>query len=84
MQSLYAKPTLPQSALLNSLPLDSALIGQLQNFLESFTQLLNPTPNQVRQIRSNFYIPIPIWIKPPPYIPTYCTCVLNPPPLYDI
>ncbi|KAJ1423913.1 hypothetical protein B484DRAFT_102556, partial [Ochromonadaceae sp. CCMP2298] len=53
MQSLYAKPTLPQSALLNSLPLDSVLIGQLQAYLESFGQLLNPTPNQVRQIQRN-------------------------------
>jgi hypothetical protein len=41
---------LPQSALLNSLPveLDCDLIGQIQAYLESFSQLINPSVYQQR------------------------------------
>lgn len=53
MQSLYATPYLPQSALLNRTPIDNELIGQLQAFLESFDQLINPTQRQLNQIRRN-------------------------------
>ena len=38
---LRIKPFLPQSALLNTLPLKSQLIGELQAYLESFTILIN-------------------------------------------
>ena len=38
---LKIKPFLPQSALLNTLPLKSQLIGELQAYLESFTILIN-------------------------------------------
>ncbi len=38
---LKIKPFLPQSALLNTLPIKSQLIGELQAYLESFTILIN-------------------------------------------
>ena len=52
---LYIPPLLPQSALLNSLPgpLDAELVGQIQAYVESFQQLLHPTPRQARQIAQN-------------------------------
>jgi hypothetical protein len=50
---LYAKPLLPQSALLNSLPLNSELIAELQALLESFVQLINPSEKQESQIGKN-------------------------------
>lgn len=53
MQALYTVPLLPQSALLNSLPIDNVLIGQIQAFLESFVQLINPSSRQKSQIFSS-------------------------------
>ena len=44
-------PLLPQSALLNSLPLENALVGQLQAYIESFLLLLNPSPEQMAQVK---------------------------------
>ena len=53
-KKLYAPPLLPQSALLNSLPLrNDALVAELQAYLESFVQLINPSDRQVDQIKSN-------------------------------
>ena len=52
-RSLYSPPLLPQSALLNSLPEPNLLVGELQAYFESFIQLLNPTPEQERQIERN-------------------------------
>lgn len=46
-------PLLPQSALLNSLPIKVELIGQLQAYIESFVQLANPLPNIQRQVARN-------------------------------
>ena len=43
-------PLLPQSALLNSLPLENALIGELQAYLESFLLLLNPSSALEKQV----------------------------------
>ena len=43
-------PPLPQSALINSLPVPNALVGEIQANVESFVQLLSPTPEQVKQI----------------------------------
>lgn len=50
MQKLYSVPLLPQSALLNILPLDNILVGQLQAFLESYVQLISPNSRQRSQI----------------------------------
>jgi len=50
---LYSPPLLPQSALINSLPVPNALVGEIQAYVESFIQLLNPTPEQIRQIDRN-------------------------------
>lgn len=52
-QRLVAIPLLPQSSLLNTLPLDNELVGQLQAFIESFVQLINPSSNQINQINQN-------------------------------
>ena len=40
--SLSPAPLLPQSALLNSLPIQDELVGELQAYLESFVQLIVP------------------------------------------
>eukprot|EP01041_Mallomonas_annulata_P007048 gene7048-14342_t len=50
---LYITPFLPQSALLNIIPIESELIGQLQAYIESFVQLINPTSKQQLQIQRN-------------------------------
>jgi len=50
---LYRPPLLAQSALLNSLPVKNELIGQVQAYLESFLQLLNPNVKQRAQIASS-------------------------------
>ena len=52
---LRIKPFLPQSALLNTLPLKSQLIGELQAYLESFTILINRNtlPIVASQINNN-------------------------------
>jgi len=52
-QNLKTIPLLPQSALLNSLPMNDELIGQLQAYFESFVQLISPLPTQTRQISNN-------------------------------
>ena len=52
-KKLYAPPLLPQSAILNTLPLRNVLIAELQAYLESFVQLINPSDRQVDQIKSN-------------------------------
>jgi len=54
---LLVVPLLPQSALLNSLPLKNVLVGQLQGYLESFIGLTNPSgsinlKNQIQQPNS--------------------------------
>ena len=49
-RDLSVLPLLPQSALLNSLPLENVLIGQLQAYLESFLLLLNPSKEQLAQV----------------------------------
>ena len=49
--SLPLIPLLAQSALLNSIPLRSELIGQMQAYLESFVQLINPSARQNKQLR---------------------------------
>lgn len=51
--SLYSPPLLPQSALLNTLPVENKLIGEIQTYIESFIQLLQPTPAQVVQLAEN-------------------------------
>lgn len=53
LQSLYATPLLPQSAILNRIPINNELVGQLQAFLESYVQLINPNQKQRSQIRKN-------------------------------
>ena len=53
LQSLYATPYLPQSAILNRTPIENELVGQLQAFLESFVQLLNPSSTQLSQLNKN-------------------------------
>jgi hypothetical protein len=53
MKPLYVAPLLAQSALLNSLPIDNDLIAELQAYLESFVQLINPSIAQINQIQSN-------------------------------
>ena len=50
---LYTAPLLPQSALLNSLPIQDELVGELQAYLESFVQLINPSEAQENQIERN-------------------------------
>ena len=50
---LYSPPLLPQSALINSLPIDNPLIGEIQAYVESFVQLLNPSPAQELQLKQN-------------------------------
>jgi hypothetical protein len=50
---LYTAPLLPQSALLNSLPIKDDLVAKLQAYLESFVQLLNPSEAQENQIEKN-------------------------------
>lgn len=50
---LYSPPLLPQSALINSLPIDNPLIGEIQAYVESFVQLLKPSPAQALQLRQN-------------------------------
>jgi hypothetical protein len=50
---LYTVPFLPQSALLNSLPFGNELVAELQAYLESFVQLINPTDTQENQIEKN-------------------------------
>lgn len=52
-QTLLSVPLLPQSALLNSLPLKDELIGQLQAYFESFVQLINPSSLQQSQLSNN-------------------------------
>jgi hypothetical protein len=52
-QALKTVPLLPQSALLNSLPMKNELIGQLQAYFESFVQLISPLPAQQIQINNN-------------------------------
>jgi len=52
-QQRLAVPILSQSALLNTLPINNLLIGQLQGFIESFVQLLNPSDKQINQIKLN-------------------------------
>lgn len=52
-QQQLAVPILSQSALLNTLPINNLLIGQLQGFIESFVQLLNPSDKQINQIKLN-------------------------------
>lgn len=52
-QQQVAVPILSQSALLNTLPINNLLIGQLQGFIESFVQLLNPSDKQINQIKLN-------------------------------
>lgn len=52
-QQQLAVPILAQSALLNTLPINNLLIGQLQGFIESFVQLLNPSDKQINQIKLN-------------------------------
>lgn len=52
-QSITVVPLLPQSALINSLPFNNELIGQIQAYLESFVQLINPTPVQRIQLDKN-------------------------------
>ena len=48
---LYVTPLLAQSALLNSLPIRSELIGQIQAYLESFDLLIEPTKLTTKQIK---------------------------------
>lgn len=50
-RNLRVIPLLPQSALLNSLPLQNPLIGELQAYLESFLLLVNPAKEQVAQVK---------------------------------
>ena len=50
---LYTAPLLPQSALLNSLPIQDELVAELQAYLESFVQLINPSEAQENQIMRN-------------------------------
>ena len=50
---LYRAPLLGASALLNSLPLRNEIIGQVQAYLESFLQLVNPSKQQKAQLASN-------------------------------
>ena len=51
---LYSPPLLPQSALLNSIPIQqNQLVAELQAELESFVQLINPSSRQALQIKSN-------------------------------
>ena len=52
-RSLRTPPLLPQSALLNSLPVKNKLIAELQAYLESFLLLINPNPLQEAQISRN-------------------------------
>ena len=60
-KSLYAIPTLPQSALLNSLPnVQNELISEMQAYLESFVQLINPTRRQIDQIEKKDSI---LWLN---------------------
>ena len=49
-KQLLTPPLLPQSALLNSLPLDNELIADLQAYVESFRVLLDPVPITQAQI----------------------------------
>ena len=49
-KSLYVVPALPQSALINTLPIGNKLVGQIQGFLESFVQLIRPNERQKAQI----------------------------------
>jgi hypothetical protein len=53
MKYLYSVPLLPQSALLNSLPIENELVAELQAYLESFEQLINPSSTQENQIEKN-------------------------------
>lgn len=48
---LVTTPLLAQSALLNSLPIRSELIGQIQAYLESFDLLIEPTVLTKKQIK---------------------------------
>lgn len=51
---LYVTPTLPQSALLNSLRnIQNELVAEVQNYLESFVQLISPTQAQELQLQRN-------------------------------
>lgn len=45
-----AVPRLAQSVLINTLPIQNELVGELQNYLESFTQLVDPSNAQISQI----------------------------------
>eukprot|EP01038_Epipyxis_sp_PR26KG_P006847 gene6847-9374_t len=60
MQSLYVVPILAQSALLNTIPINNDLIGELQAYLESFVQLINPSSKQIKQIESNTSV---LWVN---------------------
>lgn len=50
-RNLRVTPLLPQSALLNSLPVENSLIGELQAYLESFLLLVNPSKEQAAQVK---------------------------------
>ena len=52
-KALYNPPLLPQSALINTLPVQNVLIGEIQAYIESFSQLLNPSLAQERQLQKN-------------------------------
>jgi hypothetical protein len=47
-----AVPRLAQSVLLNTLPIDNELVGEVQANLESFTQLIDPSNTQIAQVRT--------------------------------
>ena len=48
-----AVPRLAQSVLLNTLPIDNELVGEVQANLESFVQLIDPSNRQILQIKSD-------------------------------
>lgn len=43
-------PRLAQSVLLNTLPIENELVGELQAYLESFNQLIDPSNRQINQL----------------------------------
>ena len=54
---LYSPPLLPQSALLNSIPIpENELVAELQAELESFVQLINPSSI------SQPFVQSPVWM----------------------
>lgn len=48
-----AVPRLAQSVLLNTLPIENELVGEVQANLESFSQLIEPSNRQISQIKSD-------------------------------